>query len=106
MRRRRTSPTHAAGPGPSVGKARCRSTLPVNIARTLQVLERVFAQCAVVADLLDLEHAPIGGKANAAQLGQVAQQSSHDEVAGVVDGGLKRSARPSLWFTSGRCATL
>jgi hypothetical protein len=58
------------------------------MARTLQGLERVFAQCTVVADLLDLEHAPIGGKADAAQLGKVVQQPSHAEVVGVVVGGL------------------
>jgi hypothetical protein len=49
-----------------VGKAQGRSTLPVNMARTLLVLKRVLAQCTVVAELLNLEHAPIGGKANAA----------------------------------------
>ena len=49
-----------------------------------------------MANLLDLEHAPIGGKADAAQFGQVAQQSSHAEVAGVIDGGLGTQRLPLL----------
>jgi hypothetical protein len=49
-----------------VAKAQCRRTLPVNMARTLQVLKRVLALCTVVADLLNFEHAPIGCKADAA----------------------------------------
>jgi hypothetical protein len=51
-----------------------------------------------VADLLDLEHAPIGGKADAAQLGQVAQQSSTIKPRVALMVVSIRSARPSLWY--------
>jgi hypothetical protein len=47
-----------------------------------------------VTDLLDLEHAPGGGKTDAAQLGQVLQQPPDAEVACVVDGGLGPQGLP------------
>jgi len=49
----------------------------------------IVARRAVVRDLFDLEQPPVGGKADAAQLGQVLQQPSHAEVARVVDGSLE-----------------
>ena len=62
--------------------------LASNLTRALQMLEGVLTQSAVVADLLDLEQSPVSGKADAAQLGQIAQQPSETEVMRVVDGGL------------------
>src|SRR3954467_11945933 len=46
---------------------RCRA-LSIDHDRPLQVLERCFADEAVVADALDVKQTPVGGKADLAQL--------------------------------------
>ena len=51
----------------AVQVAKSPEALAVYGARLLQMLERLFAQRAVVADLLDLEEPPIGREADAAQ---------------------------------------
>ena len=79
-----------------VAEAQRRSALALDLTRSLQVLEGVVPQRAVVRDLLDLEQPPVGGKADAALLGQVLQQPSHAEVARVVDGGLGPQGLPFL----------
>jgi len=50
-------------------KAQRTGALAVDLTRTLQMLQCVLAQCAVMAELLDLEQPPIGRKADAAQHG-------------------------------------
>lgn len=71
-----------------VAEAQRGRTLAVDLPRSLQVLEGIFAQRTVVADLLDLQQPPVGGKSDAAQLGHILQQPPDAEVARVVDGGL------------------
>jgi hypothetical protein len=64
---------------------------------TLAGLCRASKVCAptrtVVAGFLDLEHAAVGREADLAQLGQIAQKSSHAEVVGIVNGGFGTQAR-------------
>ena len=76
-----------------VAKAQRGRTLAVDLTRSLQMLEGIVPQRTVVADLLDLQQPPVGGKSDAAQRGQVLQQRPHAEVARVVDGGLAPRAR-------------
>jgi hypothetical protein len=52
----------------------------------LQVLERCFADEAVVADALDVKQTPVGGKADLAQFREIFDASADVEVTGVVDG--------------------
>jgi hypothetical protein len=51
-----------------------------------------------VAETLELEQSPIGGKADVAQFRQVGQSLADAEVVSVVDRGFVLSARPSLWY--------
>ena len=48
-----------------VAKAQCAGALPLDLERALQVLKGVVAQRAVMADLLNLQQPPVGGKADA-----------------------------------------
>src|SRR5437588_341249 len=71
---------------PRISKAqRCR-TLSIDHDRSLQVLERCFADEAVVADALDVEQTSVGGKADLAQFLEILDASANIKVAGVVDG--------------------
>src|SRR2546430_15506528 len=80
---------------PRISKAqRCR-TLSIDHDRSLQVLERCFADEAVVADALDVEQTSVGGKADLAQFLEILDASANIKVAGVVDGRLG-SKRVSL----------
>jgi len=76
-----------------VAKAQRGRTLAVDLTRSLRMLEGIVPQRTVVADLLDLQQPPVGGKSDAAQRGQVLQQPPNAEVARVVDGGLAPRAR-------------
>src|SRR4029450_11324673 len=67
-----------------------------DLARTLQVLEEILTQGAVVADLLDLKKPPVGREADAAQFGQVVQQSAEAEIMRVIDGRFGPQAMPLL----------
>ena len=58
------------------------------VDRAIDRLEGVFGQHAVVAELLELEQAAIGGKADVAQLRQVGEAPADAEVIAVVDRGL------------------
>ena len=68
--------------------------LAVDLGRFLEFIERLGSDVAVVSQLLDLEHAPIGGKANLAQRREVFEASAHPEVVGVVEGGFGSGGRP------------
>ena len=68
-----------------VGEAkRCRALLPDRYW-LLHVLERGFADEAIVADALDVEQTSVGCKADLAQSGKVLDTSADAEVAGIVD---------------------
>jgi hypothetical protein len=56
-----------------IGEAQCRHTLACYLARMLQVLESLLAQCAIVADPLHFQQPPVGGEAHAKQCGPVMQ---------------------------------
>src|SRR3954470_5999850 len=73
---------------PRVGKAQRRRALSIDYDRPLQVLERCFADEAVVADALDVKQTSVGRKANLAQFGEIFDASANFEVAGIVDGRL------------------
>ena len=61
--------------------------LAVDLGRFLELIKRLGPDVAVVGQLLDLEHAPVGGEADLAQGRQVFEASAHPEVVGVVDRG-------------------
>jgi hypothetical protein len=71
-----------------VGKTQPRGSLPAGGNRTVDGLEGVFAEDAVVAQAFDFEEPAIGGKADLAQLGEVVEALANPEVIGVVDRGL------------------
>src|SRR3954468_6649489 len=64
---------------------RCRA-LSIDHDRSLQVLERCFADEAVVADALDVKQTPVGRKADLAQFREIFDAPADVEVAGIVDG--------------------
>ena len=73
---------------PRVSEAqRCRA-LSIDQDRPLQVLERCFADEAVVADALDVKQTPVGGKADLAQFREIFDAPADVEVTGIVDGRL------------------
>src|SRR3954463_8091715 len=74
---------------------RCRA-LSIDYDRPLQVLERCFADEAVVADALDVKQTPVGRKADLAQFGKIFDAPADVEVAGVVDGRLSPKRLPLL----------
>src|SRR4051794_3417347 len=80
---------------PRVGEAQCCRALSIDHDSPLQVLERCFADEAVVADALDVEQTPVGSKADLAQFREIFDAPADIEVAGVVDGRLS-SKRLSL----------
>ena len=59
--------------------------MPTVRNRTIDGLERILRQHAIVAEVLDLEQAAIGRKADLAQFRQVAQAFADAEIIGVVD---------------------
>ena len=71
-----------------IGKAQARGPLAAFSGRTVDGLECIFGEDAVVAQAFDLEQPAIGRKADLAQLGQVVQAFADAEVVAVVDGGL------------------
>ena len=71
---------------PRVSEAqRCRAS-SIDQDRSLPVLERCFADEAVVADALDVKQTPVGGKADLAQCREIFDSSADVEVPGIVDG--------------------
>ena len=75
--------------------------LAVDLGRFLELIKRLGSDVAVVVQLLDLEHAPVGGEADLAQGRQVFEAAAHPEVVGVVDRGFGSQPAPCgwrLWF--------
>src|SRR3954470_4821106 len=71
---------------PRISEAqRCRA-LSIDHDRSLQVLERCFADEAIVADAFDVEQTSVRRKADLAQFREIFDASADVEVAGVVDG--------------------
>src|SRR5215831_16121260 len=70
-----------------IGKTQRRRALIVYDDRFLHVLERCFADEAVVADALDVEQTSAGRKADLAQFFKILDAPADGEVAGVVDRG-------------------
>ncbi len=66
---------------------RCRA-LSIDHDRSLQFLERCFADEAVVADALDVKQTPVGRKADLAQIREIFAAPADVAVAGIVDGRL------------------
>jgi hypothetical protein len=75
--------TQSGDAGACVGDDGCR-----------EIGEGVRAADRVVADGLDAEQAPVGGKAELPQFGQAGQPFGDTEVMGVVDGGLGAQRSP------------
>jgi hypothetical protein len=60
--------------------------LTIHDGRSLHVLERCFADEAVMADALDVEQTSVGRKADLAQFLKIFDASADRELAGVVVG--------------------
>jgi len=71
-----------------IGEAQSRGALPTESNRTIDGLETILSQHAIMAEALDLEQAAIGRKTDFAQFWQIAQTLANAEIVGVVDGGL------------------
>src|SRR6266849_4093881 len=71
-----------------ISKAQPRGPLAAGGNRTIDGLEGIFAEDAIVAHAFDLKEPAIGRKADLAQLGEIVQALADPEVIGVVDGGL------------------
>src|SRR3979409_1570603 len=71
---------------PWVSEAQRYRALSVDYYRLLQVLERCFADEAVVADALDVKQTPVGRKADLAQFRKIFDAPADVEVTGIVDG--------------------
>ena len=71
-----------------------RGSLTIDLDRSDDLIESIFADRAVVAETLDVEQTSVGLEADLPQGGQVLQPLADAEVARVVDGGLgaKRAA--------------
>ena len=70
-----------------IAEAQRRSSLPVDFDGADHLIERVFANRAIVRYGLDVEKTSVGLKADLPQSGQVIQPLADAEVACVVDGG-------------------
>src|SRR5262252_4140766 len=71
-----------------IGEAQPRGPLAASRNRTVDGLESILAEDAIVAQALNFEEPAIGSKADLAQLGEVVETPADPEVIGVVDGGL------------------
>jgi hypothetical protein len=71
---------------PRISKAQRSRALTIHGNRSLHVLERCFADEAVMADALDVEQTSVGRKADLAQFLKIFEASADRKIAGVVDG--------------------
>jgi hypothetical protein len=71
----------------AIADAERGGALGVDDAGLRQRVERIVADQAVVAQVFDAQEAPVGGKADLPQCGQIAQSPTDLEVVRVVDGG-------------------
>jgi hypothetical protein len=81
---------------PGVAEAKRGGAPPVDLTRTLQILEGILAERAVVTDSLDVEKTSVGLKADSTKRRQVVDPPADAEVARVVDGGLGAKGLPFL----------
>src|SRR5438105_467050 len=79
-----------------VGEGQSRSSLLVNLNRTIHTLKGGFGQHTVMADLLDFEQTSVGLEADLPQGGQVREPLADVEIARVVHGDL--GAERSTFF--------
>jgi hypothetical protein len=70
-----------------VSEAQGRHPLSRKRLRLVHLLEGVFSEKAIVADLLDVQETSVSLKADVPQSGQVFQPFANVEVARIVDGG-------------------
>src|SRR5262245_41485050 len=75
------------GVNPRVGEAQAGSAVAVNDDGPLHLMERSFADEAIVTDALDVEQTSIGREADDAELVEIFDTSADVEVASVIDGG-------------------
>ncbi len=68
-----------------IGKAQARGALPSGGDGTMDGLQGIFAEDAVVAETLGLKEPAIGRKADRTQLRQVVQVPADAEGIGIVD---------------------
>src|SRR5438477_8737553 len=73
---------------PRVSEAQGCRALSIDHDRPLQVLERCFADEAVVAHALDVKQTSVGRKADLAQFGEIFDAPADVKVTGIVDGRL------------------
>jgi hypothetical protein len=71
-----------------IGEAQSRGALPIECNRTVDGLESILSQHAIMAEALDLEQAAIGRKTDFTLFWQIAQTLANAEIVSVVDGGL------------------
>jgi len=82
---------------PRIGKAQAGGALAACRDWTVDGLEGVFGEHAIVAQTFDFEEPAIGRKADLAQLGQIVQAFADAEVVALMVVSV-RKARFSLWY--------
>lgn len=70
--------------------------MALDLSGLLHLFECIGSDIAVVTDLFDFQHAPVGRKSDLAELGQVCQTTADTKVVGVIDRDF-RSERPSFF---------
>src|SRR3989304_2166935 len=70
-----------------VGETQGCHALTGNPLRLVDLLKGIFSQKAIMADVLDVQKASVGLKADLPQSGQVLQPFADLKVTGIVDGG-------------------
>ena len=71
----------------TIPEAQTRGALIVDDDRGRDGVQAVFTDQAVVAQRFDAQEAPVGGKADLPQRGQIAERTTDTEIVGVIDGG-------------------
>ena len=71
-----------------VGEGQTACSLSIDFDRSIDPLERTFANGAILADPLDVYKTSVGLKADSPQSGKVRQPLADAEVARIVDRGL------------------
>ena len=81
---------------PRVAEAQRRGALTVDVRRTVEIVEHVGSDGAVVAEGFDAQQASVGGKADLFQIIKVLQPAADREVVRVVDHRLGAQRAPLL----------
>jgi hypothetical protein len=71
-----------------VAESESGGTLSFDLEWPVHLIERLFAEEAVVSDSLDVQKTSVGLKANLPQSGEILESLANIEVVGVVDGGV------------------